>query len=168
MKTKFRLALAAALVLFAAPALAQTASATFQVSATVLRTCQLRNVASLAFGTYDALATADLPGSTTFEFRCSRSTPYQIAIDNGGHFGMAAGFAGDRAMQGGTAFLAYRLFRDAARTQAWGATLGTNTLDGAATSSGWTTTTIYGVIPQGQDVAAQGYVDATVTITVNY
>jgi spore coat protein U-like protein len=175
MNTWSRLDLALAIAAFAAPTFAQTATATFQVSANVLNTCELQNVNPLAFGNYDTMLATALDGTATFEFRCNRNTAYQIALDNGLHFGQAAGFVGSRSMANGGNFLAYNLFRDLGRTLPWGSTLGVggNTLNGTAANSGWAVTTIYGRVPAGQDVpgaAAPGltYTDATVTITVNY
>jgi spore coat protein U-like protein len=158
------------MALLAAPALAATATASFQVTASVQKTCQLQSVNNLAFANYDTMAGAATTSTTTFQFRCNKNTAYQIAIDNGTHFGQGA-IAADRAMQGNvttTAYLSYELYRDAGYSQAWGSTLGTNTLNGTAATNAWTTTTIYGSIPAGQDVIAQSYTDATVTITVNY
>jgi spore coat protein U-like protein len=169
MKTTLRLAIAAAMIGFTAPALAATTTSTFQVLAAVQRTCQIQLATNLNFGTYDTMAVAAKAGSSTFETRCNKNTPFQIALDNGTNYGLATGYATDRAMASGADFLAYRLYRDAGNTQPWGATLGTNTLDGVAANSSWVSRTVYGLIPAGQDVpAAANYLDATVTITVNY
>jgi spore coat protein U-like protein len=175
MKSKIRLALAVALAASAAPALAQftqTATANFSVSANVQRTCRFGTVNALAFpGTYDALGAA-VTGQTTFQIRCNRGTAYAVAIENGSNFGQATGLGTDRAMRGDTAtgeYLAYRLFRDAALTQAWGNTIGTNTSDSTGVAnSAPIYLTVYGQIPAGQDVSAQGYTDANVQITIHY
>jgi len=169
-KRAVRLALVAGLALAARSALAATTTATFQVTATVQKTCQLQAVNNLAFASYDTMAASATTSTTTFQFRCNKNTAYQIGIDNGTHYGQGA-IAADRAMQGNTtttAYLSYELYRDAGYTQAWGNTLGTNTLNGTAANSSWTTATIYGALPPGQDVVSQSYTDATVTITVNY
>ena len=170
MKTAARLVLTAGLVLQVAPARAGTATASFQVNATVQKTCQLQSVNNLTFANYDTMAGSATTSTTTFQFRCNRNTAYQIAIDNGTHFGQGA-VGTDRAMRGSvttTQFLSYELYRDPGYSQPWGSTLGTNTLDGTAASNAWTTATVYGSIPAGQDVVAQTYADATVTLTVNY
>ena len=170
MKTAIRLALVAGVLALAAPALAATTSASFQVTAAVQKTCQLQSVNNLTFANYDTMAASATTSTTTFQFRCNKNTAYQIAIDNGTHYGQGS-VATDRSMQGNvttTAYLSYELYRDSGYSQAWGATLGTNTLNGTAANNSWTTTTIYGSIPAGQDVISQSYTDATVTITVNY
>jgi spore coat protein U-like protein len=171
MKTTLRLAVIAALIAISAPAFAATTTpSTFQVLAAVQRTCQVQLPTNLNFGTYDTMAVAAQPGSSTFETRCNRNTPFQIALDNGSNYGLAGGtYTTDRAMVSGGNYLAYRLYRSTGVTQPWGSTLGTNTLDGVAASSAWVQRTVYGLIPPGQDVPeAVNYLDATVTITVNY
>lgn len=168
MKNPLRLALALTLAASAAPSLAQTQSDAFAVTANVLQTCRLQNLADLAFGDYDALTGTAVDAQTTFELRCNPGLAYQIQIDQGGSYGLATGYAAERAMTDGTDFLAYQLFRDAARTTAWGETLGTDTLDATAASAAWDTIEIYGRIPTDQLVPAGAYADATVTLTVNY
>lgn len=168
MKKILRLALAATAVAIAAPALAQTQSDTFAVTANVLQTCRLQNVSDLLFGDYDALTGTDLDAQTTFELRCNPGLAYQVQIDSGLSYGLATGYAADRAMTDGTNYLAYQLFQDAARSAAWGDTLGTDTLDATAASAAWDTIEIYGRIPTDQLVPAGVYADATVTLTVNY
>ena len=165
MKTMTRIALAAALAALAAPALATTVTGTFTVTATVQKTCAFGTANALTFGTYDTMGAA-VDATTTFDFRCNKGTAYQIQIDNGSN---AAG--GVRRMKGDTLasdFLSYQLFKDAARLLPWGAALGTDTLDGTAANASPINPTIYARIPANQDVSAQGYTDATVTITVNY
>lgn len=168
MKTALRLSLAIAALTLAAPAAAQTVSDTFQVTATVAKTCQLQNLTDLAFGTYDVFSATDLDQTATFEIRCNPNLAYRIQIDPGLNYGLATGYAADRAMTDGTNYLAYRLYRDAGRTQLWGNTLGTDTLDQSNGNGAWRQLTIYGRIPAGQEVPAANYVDATVTLTVNY
>lgn len=168
MKTMLRLALAVAVAAFAAPALAQgVQTASFQVTANVLRTCQLRNQTTLAFGDYDPLVVTDLPGTSTFEFRCNRTTPYTITIDNGAHYD-AVGLT--RRMVGpvGTDLLAYGLYQDAAHGTAWGSTVGTSVTGTGVAGGGWNPLTIYGLIPAAQYVASGGYLDTPVVITISY
>lgn len=168
MKTTLRLALAALVAGVAAPALAQTQSDTFAVTANVLQTCRLQNVLDLSFGDYDALTGTDVDAQTTFELRCNPGLAYQVQIDGGLSYGLATGYAAERAMTDGTNYLAYQLFQDAARTTPWGEALGVDTYDATAASAAWATIDIYGRIPTDQLVPAGGYTDATVTLTVNY
>lgn len=173
MKKTIRLALVAALAGLAAPALAATTTATFSVSAAVMNTCQIQNVTNLSFGNYVTVTGGNLDSTASFDLRCNRGTAYTIGLSNGGHFGLATGYATARAMTDGTNFLAYQLFSDTNRTVAWGNTVGTDTVGGTAANSSANTMTIYGRVPANQDVpggTATGvtYNDATVTITVNY
>jgi spore coat protein U-like protein len=173
MKTLLRLALAIAVTAVALPALAQT----FEVRATVAPSCRIITPSDLDFsagGTvnYDMNDPTPLDASTTVTFRCSRNTDYQIGIDGGLHAGL--GGAGARAMQDPVTsdYLGYDLYFDAGRTQLW-ANAAPNWLTGnSGATAGVQTATIYGRIPIGQDVSPTGvggaYVDATVTITINY
>lgn len=168
MKRIVRLALALGLAATALPALAQTQSDTFAVTANVLQTCRLQSVNDLGFGDYDALTGTDLDAQTTFQLRCNPNLAYQVQIDGGSNYGLATGYAAERAMTDGTNYLAYQLFQNAARDVAWGATLGTDTYDATAANAAWDTIEIYGRIPTDQLVPAGAYLDATVTLTVNY
>jgi len=163
MKTLLRLALVAAALGLAVPALAQTATATFQVTATVPNSCRIA-ASPIAFGNYDPLggAAADASGGVTVT--CTMSSAWWVGLNGGGNAGL--GSAGARAMSAGGAFLGYDLYRDASRTLAWGNTL-------AAGSSGVGTgaaqpVTVFGRIPASQTgVPAGSYAD-TVTATVNF
>lgn len=175
MKSMSRLAIAVAFAAFAAPALAQftqTTTSTFAVNATVQRTCAFVGTsAPLAFPTYDTFSATPVTASTTFQFRCNRGTTYAIGIERGAAFGLATGFAGLRAMQNGTNYLAYELFSDGGLTAPWGGTVGTDTVASpvsGAPSNAPVTLTIYGRIPALQDVPALAYTDAAVQITVHY
>lgn len=66
----------------------------------------------------------------------------------------------------GTAFIRYGLFRNAARNQAWGATLGTNTVGGTGTGSAQNLT-VYGRVP-AQATPAGGSYEDNVVMTLTY
>jgi spore coat protein U-like protein len=171
MKTMIRLTVIAALISIASPALAATQTSTFVVSANVVRICQVEALTNMSFGTYDTMSGTATDGAASFRFRCSKSTPYQIALEDGGlaNYGKATGYASDRAMDNAGSFLAYRLFSDSGRTTEWKWTEGTDTIGASAASSGWVTLPIYGQIPPLQDVpAALTPYTNTVTITITY
>lgn len=163
MKSLVRLALAAAVLALAAPAMAQTATATFQVTATVANSCRIA-ASPIAFGAYDPLggAAADANGAVTVT--CTLNSLWWVGLDLGQSAG--AGSAGARAMSAGGSFLGYDLYRDAARTQAWGNTQAAGA--GGTGSGAAQPVTVFGRIPASQTgVPAGSYAD-TVTATVNF
>ena len=71
-------------------------------------------------------------------------------------------------MASGSDFLNYALYKDAARTQVWGTGLagGTTMAYNAATKAS-TAVSVYGTVPQNQDVTVGAYSDV-VLATINY
>ncbi|MBI5066752.1 MAG: spore coat protein U domain-containing protein [Deltaproteobacteria bacterium] len=163
MKTMLRLALAAAVLGLAAPALAQTATATFQVTATVPNSCRIA-AGAIAFGNYDPLAATAADATGTVTVTCTRTSAWWVGLDAGLNAGLGA--SGARAMGAGGSFLGYDLYRDATRTTPWG---NTQAEGSAGTGTGVAQPiTVYGRIPASQTgVPAGAYAD-TVTATVNF
>lgn len=153
-----------ALRLVAPSATAATTTTNLTVTANVNTNCNFPGpAATLAFGTYDPVvtnATADLDGSTTFNIRCTKGGTAVLSMNNG----LNASGAQRRLVSGGTNFMNYQLYTSAARTTIWDTT---NTVSYVATSSSSTPITVYGRVPQAQDVAAGSYSD-TVVITATY
>jgi len=144
---------------------AQTAQANLAVSATVIRNCTI-TAGTLAFGNYDPIvanAATPLDQTGTFTVTCTRggATAVWVGMDNGANY-----LVPNRRMTDGTEFLNYELYSDAGRTTVWGNTSGTGL---AVTPNGRVpvTVTVYGRVPQAQDVAAGSYTD-TVVMTVNF
>lgn len=141
---------------------AQTATTSFQVTATVVKFCTV--VATpLAFGNY---TTAELLGTSAITVTCTNGTGYDIALDAGAAAGATVT---TRQMSGTTvptARLNYFLYRNSARDQNWGVTIGTDTVH---LTAGITPiiSTVYGRIPAGQFVAPDAYLD-TINVTVTY
>jgi len=141
-------------------ALAATATTTFQVTATVQATC-LISATALAFGTYTgSLITA----TSTISVTCTNTTPYNVGLDAG----LATGATvTTRKMQGPSgALLAYALYRDAAHTNNWGNTVGTDTQSGTGNGSAQALT-VYGQLAASQYVTPGSYSD-TITATISY
>ncbi len=144
------------------PAMTQgTLSWPFSMSATVPAKCTL-GTATLGFGSPAALAT-NIDASTNLAIACSNTLPYQIQLGTGG---FATATPTTRRMSKATEFVTYALYRDAARTQAWGWTLGTNTFSGTGTGLS-VSLPIYGRVPV-QATPTPGIYTDTVVITVNY
>jgi len=140
---------------------AQTATGSFNVTATVQATCQVLNTNDLDFGAYDPLAGTDLTGSTTFQVRCTRNAGNFIALSEGAN-GDATSCLG-RAMNGpGADDLAYDLLNGATP---WGC--GASQVAYTAAVNSPVDFTVNGSIPAGQFVQAGAYSD-TITITVDF
>ncbi len=146
----------------ACPASAATDSTTFQVTATVVSSCDV-SATSLSFGAYDPVATAPLDGAATINVRCTNGTSYVVALDEG--VGASATIS-ERRMTNGAQTLTYALYQDAGRSTLWGETSGTDTV--AATGTGAVQAhAMYGRAPAQQTATAGGYSD-TITVTVTY
>lgn len=145
------------------PAFAGTATTTFPVTATVLSVCSV-SASPLNFGNYDPTATSDLDATTSLDVLCTLGTSYTVGLDQGTSSGATVSA---RAMVNGSDTLNYGLYQDAGRSTNWGNTAGVDTP--SATVAGLTATshTVYGRVPQGQNVAPGVYLD-TITVTVNY
>ncbi len=141
---------------------AATDSDSFDVTATVIASCNV-TANDLAFGDYDPLAGADDDASATLSVVCTSGTSYTVALDAGQ--GSGATVATRRMTNGGN-LLSYSLYRDAARTNLWGQTSGSNTVSG--TGAGTTQSlTVYGRAPAGQIVPPGNYADV-ITVTVTF
>ena len=128
-------------------ALASTATNTLSVSATVSAACTV-SATNLAFGTYDPLTGTPNDSTSTVNVTCTLTTPYNVGLDAG--LGTGATVA-TRKMTHSSDLLNYSLYQDAARTQVWGTTIGTNTATGTGTGLAQAFT-VYGRIPAAQNV----------------
>ena len=151
----------------AADASAATASASFQVTATVVQTCRIEAGATLAFGNYDPTIDAAATGTTTIRVRCTNGTIAPIALNQGvNRTGDTT--CVDRAMTSATANeLSYGLYQSTGISAPWGCAAGTNTLSYTAANASWNDLTVHGVIPAAQDVPVGAYTD-TVTATITF
>ena len=139
---------------------AATTTTTFQVTATVLSTCQV-SATGLAFGNYTG---AQTNATSTISVTCTNTTPYNVGLDAGTSAGATVT---TRAMTGPAgALLGYALYSDAARSVNWGNTVGTDTVTGTGTGSAQALM-VYGRIPAGSLPTPGAYAD-TVTVTVTY
>jgi spore coat protein U-like protein len=116
----------------------------------------------MAFGTAQILA-ANVDATATVSPTCTNTTPYTVSLDLGSN----PNPVGRRRMSGpGGANITYWLYRDAARTQVWGATVGTDTVAGTGNGSAQAIT-VYGRVPAQSSPAPGSYSDV-VTATVIY
>ena len=156
--------LAVALGLAASPAMAvQTATAQFNVTATVLDNCAVA-ASDLAFGNYSASTATPVTATTSISVTCTANLAYAVALDGGTTTGQVT----DRAMTDGSSHqLTYGLYTSGSYSTLWGDGTGSSaTVPGTGTGSAQSLT-VYGRIPAAQYVAAGSYADR-VTVTVSY
>ena len=161
-----RTALSLAIIsLISIPAFAGSATANLNVSASVAAVCTISTV-TVAFGAYDPVVTnaaTDLNGTGTLTVACTKGASATIDLGVGGNLS-----GGSRRMTSGADFLNYALYKDAARTQVWGTGMvGGTTLTYNSASKVSTNLTVYGKVPQAQDVTVGSYTDVVVA-TINY
>lgn len=135
----------------------------FTSTASVDPNCQITTVNNLQFSAQSGLIDSASDTSTTIGILCTGRTAWNVGLDNGNHVGTS-----NRRMRQSTAdvFVDYDLYRDAARSQVWGNTIGSNTSAGSGTGN-VQSLTIYGRVLAPQSVPAGSYSD-TITITLTY
>lgn len=169
-KTRLILMLAGAAVAGSAVAGPTPQTGSFNVTATVAASCRITASPDLAFGAYDPADvnnTANLDGQSSISVRCTRGTNANVALGEGANAaGGSTAAVPLRQMASGTERLRYDIFRNAGRTDVWGAGANAATFTSASSITP-TTLQTYGRIPAGQDVAAGSYTD-TVAINVTF
>jgi len=166
--------LSLAIASLAAPALAADTT-TFNVKIIITKACTITAAAATDVDFGSALSTATTPSNAqgTITAQCSALTPYTVALNAGANAGTANDVT-TRRMKNTDAsvtannFVGYQLYRDAAHTNVWGATTGTNTTAGIGTGLAQTLN-VYGQIanPSVNNAAAGNYQD-TITATITY
>lgn len=152
----------ASILLAAGPGWAATASQSLTVGLQVQSGCVVLTPSDLNFGTASSLSTA-LTTTTSLSITCPLLTLYAVGLGPGTYPGATAT---TRRMTSGASSVSYQLYRNAAMTQVWGDTIGTNTT--TALSLGLTNTyTVYGRVPVQTTPAGGNYAD-TVAVTVTY
>jgi spore coat protein U-like protein len=131
---------------------------------TIQAECKLQSVSSsLQFGSHGVLdATVDAQASLGVQ--CTNATPFNVGLSSGA--GSGASVASRILTGSASATVTYSVYRDAAHTQVWGVTSGTDTL--ASTGTGALQNfTIYGQVPVQNTPAPGSYTD-TLAVTVTY
>lgn len=141
------------------PLLTQLETPTFAAMAIVSDNCHVA-AQDLGFGNQGVLA-ANVDSSGQVSVTCTNGTPYTVALDGGG----AAAPPTARKMSKGGETITYGIYRDAARTQPWGDTVGSM---GGGTGSGAAQSLVtYGRVP-AQGTPSPGTYSDTVVVTVTY
>lgn len=141
---------------------AQTATASFTVTATVLPSCTVTGGVPLAFGVVTPGVQRD--ASVTISALCTVGTPYTLALDAGTGSGATAAV---RRMTSGSDTLAYTLYQDMGRTTAWGDGTGGTSTRGSTGTGLQQSFTVYGRIASDAQAAVGVYSD-TITVTATY
>ncbi|MBO9688762.1 MAG: spore coat protein U domain-containing protein [Mitsuaria chitosanitabida] len=143
-----------------------SASATFQVGATILVACNVTGSTLTFGGAIDPLQTpGPVDASTSLNVTCTKTTPYSVALSAGTNAGNASAF-GSRTMKSGNNNLPYQLYLDSGRTQVWGDGNGAGVYTGTGTGS-QQVLTVYGRLPSLAGIVPGNYSD-TVTVTITY
>jgi len=160
-------AAAAAVLVGSNGAHAVTATTTFQVSATVLKTCAV-NAAALAFGNYTPGGGA-VAGQTTVNVNCTKTTAFTVALDKGT---TAGGAIAQRLMASGGNTLQYNLYTTNTYTTIFGdGTAGSVTEAGTGNGVNVANAlTVFGQLPDNatNQAAIPGAYTDTITVTVTY
>lgn len=131
---------------------------TFDVTASVTANCSI-SAQDLNFGVAPSLPAAR-DQNTSINVACTNAAPWSVGLSNGSNF------SGTRRMRlaNTASYIGYGLFRNAARTQAWGT--GANAANGTGTG-GNQTLTVFGRVPAQATPAAGTFVD-TVVATITF
>ncbi|MBI1873419.1 MAG: spore coat protein U domain-containing protein [Acidobacteria bacterium] len=115
----------------------------------------------IGFGSYDVFSGSPVDSTGIISFSCDKKSDITITLNTGG-----SGTFSPRRMSGPDS-LDYNLYLDAARSTIWGdGTSGTGTYSQTNVPKNTTlTVTVYGRVPNGQDVSAGSYGDS-VTVTI--
>jgi spore coat protein U-like protein len=138
---------------------------TFYTSAgaTVSNACRITLASDLDFGSVGSLF-SNSDQTATITVRCPSGTNWRLGIGNGTN----ANGTVRRMRSAANNYITYELYRNAARSQRWGNTLGSDTSNG--TGAGETnpvSQTVYGRVP-AQATAPTGAYSDSVTITLTY
>lgn len=141
---------------------ATTRTTTFTVTLNIVADCSI-TATNLAFGSA-GLITANIDQTTTLSVLCTPSTAYNVGLDAGS---TASSTTAARLLAGpSSSTIGFQLYRDSARTQVWGVTVGTDTQSATATGLAQAIT-VYGRVPP-QAAPAAGAYTSTITATVTF
>ena len=118
----------------------------------------------LNFGS-QANLTAPILASNSIQVNCTAGTQYVVGLNNG-NSGAATPSARRMRTAATTSTIAYNIFRDNARTQQWGSTMGVDTMSAVGTGANQVFTG-YGRVPAQPTPGAYTYTD-TITVLVTY
>jgi spore coat protein U-like protein len=137
------------------------AKAGFSALATVVPTCNI-SATNVNFGTVGFIS-SNVDATSNLNAQCNISLPYTLSL-NGGNAG--ASNPTQRKMAKASEQITYGLYKDSARAQPWGSTIGTDTVAGTGTGLSQNIT-VYGRVP-AQTTGSPGTYSDTIVVTVTY
>ncbi|GER17113.1 Csu type fimbrial protein [Variovorax boronicumulans] len=154
-------------------ALADTASANFQVKMTIVRSCSVTagNASDISLGTTVQPTATNQTGNNTISVTCSKTTPYTVGLlpssTNGGTTDGTGAMSSVANSATNTDKVPYALYSNAGNSTVWGNTTGTgaNVVGGTGTGAA-ITHTVYAKNTNA-NFTPDSYAD-TVTVTVTY
>jgi spore coat protein U-like protein len=120
--------------------------------------CHGISATALAFGNYDVYGAAPVDSAGTISYSCPPPALPTVTID----LGLSFGNGHRRMSRGGTDFLEYEIYTDAARTSVWSSTVAVSVPQGNNGS-----VQFYGRVFPLQDVSVGAYTD-TLVVTFNF
>ena len=145
-------------------ALAQTATANFNVTLTITANCVI-SATDLNFGSQGVLNTA-VTGNTNLSVTCSNTTPYTVGLNAGTGTGSTEAQRFLSGTGANTATVAYQLYKPGSTTVVWGDADVAARVGGTGTGAAQPIQ-VNGVVP-AQTTPAPGTYSSTVTATVYF
>lgn len=160
----------AALAVFSGQAMAATATDTFQVKLTILKSCSVTAGTASDISLGSVLSTAvNASGSNTISVTCSKTTPYFIGLTPSNNSTTGGGIMSPTVNGASADTVPYQLHSESATGPVWGNTATASTVGNGVAGTGTgaaVSHTVYAVAPSA-NFTPTSYVD-TVTVTVNY
>jgi len=145
------------LIAWGLPAVAASATSSFDVSIQVLATCSI-SASNMTFSSITTGTTSNTDATSSLTVNCSNGTPYTIALGNGNNY------SGGRRMTNGSTNINYYLYADSGRSTQWN-TAAPQTGTGSGADQ---VLTVFGRVPSGQSVPQTGSYSDTIIATVTY
>jgi spore coat protein U-like protein len=139
---------------------ANTTRPSFTAQANVVPNCNV-TAQNIDFGQSGVLAT-NIDATGSIGVTCTPGTTYNVGLNNG----LNGDGPTQRRMTLGGQTVTYGLYSDAARSQPWGNTIGSDTVPGTGAGTGQTIT-VFGRVPPQTTPPPGTYTD-TVVVTVTY
>lgn len=134
-----------------------------QATASVPTNCRISQVSDLDFGTVASVA-SQVDMTSQIIVRCPSGSAWNLGMNNGSN---ASGTTRRMKSTAGN-YVNYEMYSNAARSQRWGATVGTDTVSGTgAGDNSPQSATVYGRVP-AQGTKPGGTYSDTVTLTLTY
>ena len=143
------------------PTGSKTASTSSSATATVVSSCNV-SATNVNFGAVGVLS-SNTDATGTISIQCNSTLPYTVSLDGGT---AGASDPTQRKMKFSSNNITYGLYKDSARSQPWGGSVGVNTASGTGTGSSQNLT-VFGRVA-AQTTPQPGTYSDTIVVTVGY